>query len=121
MDKVGTFPFTYRAFDGTNVSNLASVSVKREIRVTKAEFTNDATKRWTVAGKSSENGAIVSIYLGPTTGGTLLGTATVSAGAWSFTQTASPNPGTRGAVISVDILSTTGGAVTGVPINCKKC
>jgi PKD repeat protein len=120
MEKVGTFPFTYRAFDGTNVSNVATVNVTREIRVTKAEFTGDANQRWTVAGKSSANGSTVTIYLGPL-GGTQLGTATVIGGNWSFTQSASPNPGTIGATISVDILTTTGGAVSGVPITCKKC
>jgi PKD repeat protein len=120
MEKVGTFPVTYRAFDGQDTSNLATVNVTREIRVTKAEFTGDANQRWTISGKSSANG-VISIYLGPTLGGTLLGTATVSGGNWSFTQSASPNPGTPGAVISVDNLGTTGGAVLSVPITCKKC
>jgi hypothetical protein len=122
MDKVGTFPFTYRAFDGTNVSNLATVNVTREIRVTKAEFSNDANptkRRWTVSGKSSANGS-VAIYLGPTASGTPLGTATVGGGNWTFTQTGGTCPA-AGAVISVDNLGTAGGVVTSVPVTRKKC
>jgi PKD repeat protein len=122
MEKVGTFPVTYRAFDGQNTSNLATVNVTREIRVTKAEYTGNGNKRWRVEGRSSAIGATVSIYLGPTTGGTLLGTAVVGANTnWSFQQSNHPTPGTPGAVISVDILSTPGGAVNAVPIVCKQC
>jgi PKD repeat protein len=122
MEKVGTFAFTYRAYDGTNVSNLATVNVTREIRVTKAEYTGGVNRRWRVEGRSSTIGGTISIYLGATTGGTLLGTAVVGpTGTWSFQQSNHPTPGTPGAVISVDNLGTAGGAVLAVPITCKSC
>jgi PKD repeat protein len=122
-EAVGTFPVTYRAFDGTDVSNLATVNVTREIRVTKAEYTGGTQRRWRVEGRSSLSaGSIVSIYLGQGFGGTLLGTATTAGnGNWSLNQPNHPTAGTTGGFVSVDALSTTGGAVSSIPIVCKQC
>lgn len=121
MEKVGTFPFTYRAFDGTDASNVATANVTREIRVTKAEFVATSS-RWRVEGRSSAIGTTVSVFLGPDTGGTLLGTAVVGAnGAWNFDQSNHPTPGFTGVVVSVDVLSTTGGAVLGRSVVCRGC
>ncbi|BAU50050.1 hypothetical protein SVA_3514 [Sulfurifustis variabilis] len=121
MEKVGTFPFTYQAFDGTDASGIATANVTREIRVTKAEYVATSS-RWRVEGRSSAIGSTVSVFLGPDTGGTLLGTAVVGAnGAWTFDQSNHPTPGFAGVVVSVDVLSTPGGAVLGRSVVCRGC
>jgi hypothetical protein len=119
--KVGVFSFTYQAFDGLDFSNVATVDVTREISVKKAEF-NNKPERWVISGASSELEGTVTIYLGTTTGGTVLGTATVGGnGNWSLSGTVGGGlPAPNGATsISVDNLATTGGAVLNKPIKLK--
>jgi PKD repeat protein len=120
-ENVGTWSFTYYAFDGTDVSNVGSVNVTREIRLKTAEY-NGASNRWKkIEGSSSAIGSTITIYLGPV-GGTVIGTATVgSNGNWLFSQIPAVVAPSSGSTISVDNTASPGGAVSNFPVNCKNC
>jgi hypothetical protein len=115
---VGTFTFRYRAFDGLAQSGTATVSVTREIRVTKIEYRRSVS-RWTVEGRSALPGSTITVYFGATTGGTVLGTTTVRTdGTWTFSRTGGVIP-VSGDKVSVDNTLTTGGAVLSAPVTIK--
>jgi PKD repeat protein len=118
-EKVGTWPFTYQAFDGTDLSNVATVNVTREMSVKKSEY-DCGKNQWRVEGKSSAIGGTVTVYIGTTTGGTVVGTATVLADTNWRLQTTGPDPGTASA-ISADNTATAGGAVLNRTITFKNC
>ncbi|MCQ3975661.1 MAG: IPT/TIG domain protein, partial [Anaerolineae bacterium] len=82
----------------------------------RAEF-RAGKKRWIVEGTSSTPGPgnTITIYVGSTTGGTVIGTAEVSAtGAWTFDQRNSAVAPDSSNTISVE--STGGAKVEGVSI-----
>ena len=127
-ETVGRVTFYYQVDDGAatnNLSNVAEVSVNQEIRVEKAEFDTE-TERWTIAGKSSETRTIVTLYLGSSTSGPVIGNALVGSDAskpyaWKFRQKAGdgvPAPGAETA-ISVDNIASVGGAVLEETITIK--
>jgi PKD repeat protein/FtsP/CotA-like multicopper oxidase with cupredoxin domain len=135
------FQFVYRAFDGADQSSPTTVSVTREIRVKKVEYIRKPAPQndqWRIEGTSSLRSNVnatlppqyyVTVYLGPSTAGPVIGTARVlSTGVWKIQQNV-PNGtvGEAGGSISADNLGTTTdcpeapvcGAVLDVPIRLK--
>ena len=86
-----SFKYTVDAIvDSTHLtSNVATVNItvfeNETLTVTKAVYTT-SLKRWQISGKSTvKSGNIITLYLGPDTTGTVIGTAKVSLlGGWSF-------------------------------------
>lgn len=117
--------FKYKVSDiFTQESNEATVTVtvaESEVTtITKAQFTR-RTKSWEISGKSKTSSGLsgkaltgnkITIYLGPTVGGTVIGTATVNAyGNWSFSKINSPvDPDSVGAT-QISIQSSLGATV----------
>jgi hypothetical protein len=119
LDFVGKDSFKYTVKDSFGqVSNVATVSITVEVlTVTKAIFTA-SSKKWQISGKSTvKAGNTITLFLGPDTSGTIIGTAKVNAfGSWSFLKSNSPvDPGTA---TSVTAESTIGTVVT-FPLTIK--
>ncbi|MBE7472508.1 MAG: multicopper oxidase domain-containing protein [Anaerolineales bacterium] len=124
---VGTHHLTASVTDSGGQTGSASVTVNitspappppatETVTVTRAEF-RAGKKRWIVEGTSSTPGPgnTITIYVGSTTGGTVIGTAEVSAtGAWTFDQRNSAVAPDSSNTISVE--STGGAKVEGVSI-----
>lgn len=109
-EKVGDFTFQYTANDSLLNSAPATVTVTREIWVDKAEY-KESKAQWNIKGKSSQTGGTVTIYLGATTGGTVLTTFTVGGDTkWGGKVSGLAPPGATNS-ISVDNTATTDGAV----------
>ena len=116
----GTETFAYTVRDNVGaVSNVATVTVtvgalQEILTVARAEFRIFKTE-WRVEGTSTVAGAgnIITIYVGPTVGGTVLGTAVVDAlGDWSFRQ----RPSTMPQATSVSIQSSRGTRLQNIPV-----
>ena len=110
----GTATFGYTVSDGRGGSADGTVTVTvaaERLVVSSAVFrvSTPTTGQWRIAGTSNVNGATISVFLGPTLGGTLIGTTTVVAGAWDLRVLAPPAP-LPGATRSVS-ASSTGGSV----------
>lgn len=82
----GTTSFVYTVSDGRGGSAIALVTVTvraaETLVITLAQFRNPS--EWRVSGTSTVDGATITIYSGSTLGGTVIGTATVAGGLWSF-------------------------------------
>jgi hypothetical protein len=123
LDFVGKDSFRYTVNDSfAQVSNIATVNITvvadEVLTVTKAIFTV-RLKRWQISGKSTvKAGNVITLYLGPDTSGTIIGTAKVNAfGGWSFSKSNSPvDPG---GATSVTAESTIGTVVTFSPLTIK--
>lgn len=101
----GTASFTYTVSDGQGgtADGLATVTVRaaETLVITRAQFRTG--EGWRVDGTSTVEGATITIHAGSTLDGTVIGSATVAAGVWSFR-----GAGTSTTRISVE---STGGAV----------
>lgn len=107
-DYVGTRTFSYHANDGSLNSTVVNVTLVKDLTVTRA--TRSAGGNWDIRGKSTTPRSTVTVYLGPTATGTVLGTATVGGnGSWRL-QIA----GAASAQISVK--SSTGAELIEVPV-----
>lgn len=87
-DMAGSYSFTYQVSDGTVMSAPVPVSVTlvapENLAIAVSEFRTTKSD-WRVDGTSTVIGATITVYVGPTLGGQLLGTTTVVAGgAWSL-------------------------------------
>jgi len=117
VDFFGTAIFTYYVNDGRFNGGSVRVNLYKEIKVPLAVFRNrpGVPQAWIVRGASTVPGSQINVYLGPTVGGTLIGTAVVGADQrWELFQlnpTVIPAPGD---VISVQ--STTGQRLQNVPV-----
>jgi len=104
----GTTTFVYVVADGRGglASGLVTVTVRpaETIAFTQAIFRSPS--EWRLAGTGTINGAVITIYAGPTIGGPVIGTATVAGGVWSFRTTTSAVP-----VSSRVSAASSGGAV----------
>ncbi|MEK7764522.1 MAG: Ig-like domain-containing protein, partial [Nitrospirota bacterium] len=79
---VGTRVFKYRANDGLLNSADVTVTLVKDLTVTSIA-SNNANTIWIIRGKSTKPNTTVTVYLGATTTGTVLGTATVGGnGTW---------------------------------------
>jgi hypothetical protein len=113
LNFVGKDSFKYTDNDSFGqVSNVATVSLtvyaSETLTVTKAMYTT-SLKRWVISGKSTAKaGNVITLFLGPDTSGTQIGTAKVSAfGTWSFAKSNSPvDPGTATVVTAESTLGT---------------
>lgn len=77
---VGTRVFKYHANDGTTNSSVVNVTLTKDLTVTSIGST---TTTWIIRGKSTKPNTTVTVYLGATPTGTVLGSATVSGnGTW---------------------------------------
>ncbi|MHB8764295.1 MAG: Ig-like domain-containing protein, partial [Deferrisomatales bacterium] len=121
----GQDAFTYRVSDGTAFSAETQVIVTvipaaEALTVTQAEFRTRSLE-WRIAGQTNQPlpGTTITIRVGPTLGGTLIGTATADAlGVWNFRQAASTvaPDGTN----TISIRSTGGGERLAVPVNVRR-
>lgn len=121
----GTDSFTYRAQDSLGaLSALAAtvtitVNAPESIAITRAEFRITGSE-WRVEGTSAPlsvgTGNTITIYLGPTVGGPVIGTATVLAdGTWILRQTGI-NPGS---IRTVSAQSSSGARSEGFPLRVR--
>jgi hypothetical protein len=83
----GTTTFTYTVADGRGgeTPGLVTVTVRpaETIAFTLAQFRQP--NEWRLSGTGSINGSVITLYAGPTVaGGTVIGTATVTGGLWTF-------------------------------------
>ena len=111
-DGVGYVPsYAVETYKVGDVSAAADV-----VTVDKAWFTTRRSK-WDVRGTSSVVGASITITLGPTAGGTVVGTAAVNQqGNWVYNQGLGVDP--DGAT-TISLESSAGGVVEAVPIEFR--
>jgi hypothetical protein len=124
-----TFKYTIKDIF-TQESNAATATVTvaeaEVLTVTRAQFTR-RTKFWQVTGKSKTSAAttgkaipgnVITLYLGPVAGGTVIGTTKTTAfGSWSFSKINSTvDPG---AITQVTAESALGTVVTFSPITIR--
>ncbi|HEX7672203.1 MAG TPA: Ig-like domain-containing protein [Polyangiaceae bacterium] len=104
----GATSFTYTVVDGNGGSAIGLVTVTvlpaEALNVTAAVYTASRTE-WRVSGTSTVNGATVTIHAGATLAGTVIGTAPVVAGVWTFRSTTTGVPSNT----RVSVQSTGGG------------
>lgn len=113
-----SFSYTVRDARGA-VSNTATVdlSVKSAevLSVSRASFSNLGST-WTVSGRSSVPNVTVTLHLGNTLAGPVIGTATASGtGVWNFRQSNSSVRPDASRTISIE--SSRGGVLLGVPVS----
>jgi hypothetical protein len=118
---VGTDAFTYLIADGRSGVAIGDVSVTvtspEEVVVQSAAFRTIGAE-WRVAGTSTAAGATISIHLGGTLGGALVGTTTVAAnGSWSFRQVGSAVPADASRLVSIE--SSGGGRRLGFAVTVR--
>ncbi|MEE8476622.1 MAG: PKD domain-containing protein, partial [Myxococcota bacterium] len=126
---VGTHVVTAAVSDSQGVTGSAVVTISvvtapsqpAVVQVNRAQYRGDKGE-WRVAGSVSPNppaGESVTVYLGATVGGPIIGAATTDAvGSWSFREKDSPVvPPSQNVLISVE---TAGGAILeGVVVNVR--
>ncbi len=115
---VGTQTFSYKANDGQVDSNVAIVTVVRELVVKEAVFKDKRGNKgqfWVVKGRAATPGSTVTVYVGTTVGGAVIGTTTVTAdGRWELrTPRSAILPDGSGAI---SVASSTGASVLNVPV-----
>jgi hypothetical protein len=118
---VGTDSFGYTVSDGTGLTATGTVTVAvvspvvDTLEIDRVRFTQNKAE-WRIRGASSA-GNVVTIYLGPSVGGPVIGTVPVDAtGLWDFRQQNSLSPGGE---TTVSVESDAGGIVEGFPIQIK--
>ena len=118
---LGTDSFTYTVADNLGaISNAATVTVNVQaailsnVTVIRAEF-RAAANEWRIAGSSTVDGATVTIHLGSNLTGPVIGTATVTLGAWQFRGTSAAVP-TPGGATTISVEATGGATVLGSPL-----
>lgn len=107
---VGTRTFRYHANDGSLNSNVVNVTLRKDLTVTSIGLSNNGNN-WVIRGRSTTPNSTVTVYLGPTTAGTVLGTATVSRnGSWRLNVSTALYP----TLTSISAQSSTGAEVIDV-------
>jgi len=118
----GTATFTYRPKDPFRNGSIATVTLYKEILVTRADFRQTAglAPAWIIRGQSAAPGSTITVYKGATVaGGTLLGNATVGAtGVWEFRQLNPAVTYAPGDAISLE--ASTGQKMQNVTVNLMK-
>ncbi len=116
---VGLDTFSYQISDGNGgtASGLVSIDVTAAdvITVKKAEYRGGD---WNIIGGGSDSGSIITVYLGSTTGGPIIGITEVDRfKKWKVVVKGSPvDPGGE---TTITIVSSGGGTVVGYPIKFK--
>jgi hypothetical protein len=119
----GTDGFTYTVADGAGGTAVGAVTVTVSAAAVDTIAVADAVFRvaqneWRIAGAGSVTGNTITIHLGSTLGGPVVGTATVNAGgAWRFRERPATVP--PGAETTISIESSGGGVVLGFPITIQ--
>lgn len=113
----GTQQFSYIVSDGqlTSTANVTvTVAPAETIAATTADF-RLAKSEWRVSGTGSVVGSVVTVFIGNTLSGPVLGAATVDAlGAWALRiRNAAVTPG---AARTISIKSSSGASVLGIPL-----
>lgn len=115
--------FTYTVSDGAGGTAVASVAVTVDAAAVDTVAVADAVfllnpNQWRITGAGSVTGNTITIHLGSTLAGPVVGTATVNAGgAWAFRdRPAQVPPGTQ---TTISIESSGGGVVLGFPITIQ--
>ena len=107
---VGTRVFKYRANDGLLNSAIVNVTLVKDLTVKSIVLSGG---NWVIRGKSTKPNTTVTIYLGATTTGTVLGTATVGGnGEWRLNVSQSSNPSLAP---FISVKSSTGAELIEVP------
>ena len=129
VEFIGNRTFTYRASDGALTSAAATARLAKLLAVKKAEFTDKAgtaNDKWVIEGKASSfAGTSVTIYLGPTPGGTVLATVPIilnaggTSGNWKYQITGNPVPPDASNMISIQGNAANAPIFTDVPVTLK--
>jgi hypothetical protein len=108
------FRLTVTGPGGTDMDDVQIAAVTDTLAVSRARFTT-RQGQWTLVGTATVlTGNTVTIHLGPTLGGAVLGTATVdTAGNWTFR-------GTGPSATTVSIESSRGGQLLEVPVDVRR-
>jgi hypothetical protein len=107
---VGTRVFKYRANDGVLNSTVVNVTLVKDLTVKSIVSSGG---NWVIRGKSTKPNTTVTVYLGATTTGTVLGTATVGGnGEWRLNVSQSSNPSLAP---FISVKSSTGAELIEVP------
>jgi hypothetical protein len=114
----GTGSFTYTLTDDNGTSNHATVTITvnplETIALDKARL--DLRKlRWDIKGTSNFDGTVLTLYAGPDTTGSIIGTVQVDGGKWNFRGTATSNPN----VTRISIQSSTGKELLNQPLQVR--
>jgi len=126
VEFIGNRTFTYRASDGALTSAVASARLAKLLAVKKADFTDKAgtaQDKWLIEGKASSfAGTSVTIYVGPTPGGTVIATVPIilgtnGTGTFKYQITGNPVPPDGSNMISIQ--SNNGTIFTHVPVTLK--
>jgi hypothetical protein len=115
---VGTQTFSYKANDGQVDSNIATVTIVRELVVKEAVFKDKRGNKgqwWVVKGRAATPGSVLTVYVGATVGGSVIGTASVdTSGRWELRSPRSTIVPDASGAISVE--SSTGAQLLNVPV-----
>ncbi|HSB77749.1 MAG TPA: Ig-like domain-containing protein, partial [Candidatus Methylomirabilis sp.] len=118
---IGSVTFPYTVSDGSLTATAAvtvtvNAVVTGEITVTRAEFKAAGTE-WRVDGTGTIDGNTVTIHLGSTLNGTVVGTANVAGGLWTFR--ARPGLPLPTGTTTISAESSGGGRLLAFPIRVR--
>jgi len=116
----GTATFTYQISDGRG--GLAAAGVVVNIQGADSIATTQTLYRvgnreWRLSGVGSVNGAVITIHVGTTLSGPVIGTATVVSGRWALRVVGSNVP--PDATNTVSLESSAGGTLLAVPVSVQ--
>jgi hypothetical protein len=118
---VGSDAFTYLIADGRSGVSIGNVTVtvaSPETVVVQLSLFRTTGSEWRVGGTTTAPGATLTIHLGATLGGAVVGTTTAAAnGSWSFRELGSTVPPDASRQVSIE--STGGGTRLGVNVTVR--